>query len=248
MRTIVCSCFIALFVSEGIAELPDLPLSETRIPVGILVREDIFAGWRSNNMERLARAEKNIELLLEQRPEKKPELLAWKGAATLYRAILAVEADQTAEFERYFQETRDLNDQARSLGPNDVAVCAIIGGGYALFADRLPEKYRAAAWSESYDSYQVLWAQQSPYLAQLPGHIRGELLAGLIQSSQRTGRTEELDQFLDKALEVLPGTPYAKIAQKWKDDPQAAATDNISCKTCHAPRRLAAQIKRLQDN
>ncbi len=72
-------------------------------------------------MERFARAEKNIELLLEQRPDRKAELLAWKGGMKLYLAVLAFEDDQTEEFERLYQETLDLNDQARSVGPNEVS-------------------------------------------------------------------------------------------------------------------------------
>jgi hypothetical protein len=39
-------------------------------------------------------------------------------------------------------------------------------------------------------------------------HFKGELLAGLAQSSQRTGRTEELGQHLNKILEILRDTPY----------------------------------------
>jgi len=248
MRVIICSCLVAFFTSDGLAELTDLPLSDTRLSVGNLVREDVFAGWRANNIERLARAEKNIDLLLEQRPKKKAELLAWKGGATIYRAVSAHEADRSKEFEDLYEQALDLFDQARSLQPTDVAVRSIVGGSYALFGDRLPEKYRAAAWSDCYDSYQILWTMQSRFLERMPTHISGELLAGLIQSSQRTGRKEELDQLLDKAIEVLPGTRYAKIAKEWKENPQAAATGNISCKSCHTAGRLSARLKKLKND
>jgi hypothetical protein len=76
----------------------------------------------------------------------------------------------------------------------------------------------------------------------LPVHIRGELLAGLAQSAQRTGRADESEQFLDKMLELLKDTPYERAAQRWKDDPESAATSSIACKSCHSAGRLTARI------
>jgi len=130
MRPIISIGATALLISLAAAELPELPVSDTRLKVGTLVREDIFAGWRAGNIERLSRAEQNIEFLLAQRP-------------------------------------------------------------------------------------------------------------------QRTGRTEELDKFLDKAIEILPDTKYAKMAQRWKEDPAVAASETITCKTCHASGRLARRVRSL---
>ncbi len=247
MRPILCLAGPMLFVTAVLAELPELPLSDTRLSVGNLIREDIFAGWRSGDMQRFARAEENIERLLEQRPGKRAELLAWKGGTKLYRAILALESNQIDEFERLYQEVLDLNEQARRVGPKDIAVSAIIGGGYVVFGDRLPENHRAAAWSACYDGYQRLWASQQSVLAKLPIHVRGELLAGLILSTQRLDRTAELNEYLDKAIEVLPGTRYATIAQQWKDDPTIASTANLTCIGCHAEGRLARRIKQFEE-
>ena len=247
MRTIVCSCFLVFLVSDLFGQSPDPPLSDTRLPVSTLVREDIFAGWRTNDMERFARGEKNIDLLLEQRPRAKAELLAWKGATTIYRAVLAREADESEKFERYYQKSLDLFAEAKKLAPKHPAVAAIVGGSYVMFADRLPEKYRATAWSECYDGYQVLWKQQARSLDRLPLHIRGELLAGVAQSAQRTGRKEELGEYLDKIIEVLPDTGYERVAKQWKTDPLTAANSNISCKSCHSAGRLSARIAKLKD-
>jgi tetratricopeptide (TPR) repeat protein len=185
---------------------------------------------------------KNIDLLLEQRPEAKPGLLAWKGGDQLYHAVRDHEEDRSEPFERHYQDALDLFSQARTLGPESVGVAAVTGGSYVLFADRLPEPYRPAAWSDAYDSYQVLWRAQAASIDKLPVHMRGELLAGLAQSSQRTGRADESAQFLDRMLELLKNTPYERAAQRWKDDPQAAAISSIACKSCHAPGRLAARI------
>lgn len=247
MRTIVCSFLAVFLVGDAFGESPEPPISDTRLPVSTLVREDVFAGWRANDMERFARAEKNIDLLLDKRPKARAEILAWKGATKIYRAVLAHEAGNAEEFERLFQETRDLFAEAQELAPKHPAVAAVVGGSYVLFGDRLPEKYRAEAWSVSYDSYQALWSQQGQFVDKMPRHIRGELLAGLAQSAQRTGRKEELDKYLDKIIEVLPDTQYERVAKQWKEDPLSAANSNISCKYCHAPGRLSARIAKLED-
>ncbi len=244
MRIIIRSCFIVFLVNHAFGQSPAPPLSDTRLSIHTLVREDIFAGWRSDNMERHTRGEKNIDKLLKQRPEAKADLLAWKGGATLYHAVLAHEANKSKEFQRYMQKSLDSFSEARELSPKSVGVAAVIGGSYVVFADRLPEEYRATAWSDAYDNYQVLWREQADDVKKLPVHIRGELLAGLAQSSQRTGREKELAQYLDKILEVLPNTPYARIARRWKNDPPVAANGSISCKTCHGAGRLAARIAR----
>ena len=156
MRTIVLGCLIAYLAGDAFGQSPEPPLSETRLSISTLVREDVFAGWRANDMERYARAEKNIDLLLEQRPAERAELLAWKGGTKLYRAVLALESGEAEEFERLYQESLDLFAEARKLKPQHPAVAAVVGGSYVLFGDRLPEKYRPDAWSLSYDSYQIL--------------------------------------------------------------------------------------------
>jgi tetratricopeptide (TPR) repeat protein len=236
---------VALFVTVAMAQSPEPPLSDTRIPVQTLVREDLFAGFLANDMERFARGEKNIQTLLETRPAAKSDLLAWKASATIYRAVLAHEANRSDEFRQKYQEAIDLFSQARQAGPSDPGVSAITGGTYAIFGDRLPKEYRDAAWSQAYDSYQELWKQQGPVVDKLPTHIRGELLGGLATSAMRTGRTEEAMRHLDKILAVLPGSPYEPVAKKWKENPKAAADTSITCLTCHEQGRLAARINAL---
>ena len=236
-----------MLVSVAAAQSLDPPLTDSRLSVHTLLREDIFAGFLADDMDRFARGEKNIELLLEKRPSEKASLLAWKGGATLYRAVRAYEGKRNDEFQRYYQQALDFFSQARQLGPEDGGVVAVSGGSYALFADRLPQQYRSAAWSQAYDSYQALWKQQAPIVEKLPLHIKGELMGGLVQSAQRTGHTEEMTQYLDKLLAVLRDTPYESVAKKWKDNPKSAAGTSMTCLTCHEGGRLAARIGALNN-
>ena len=233
--------FVVAVCLTAPAQSPEPPLADARLSIHTLVREDVFAGLLDDDLARLARGEQSIEVLLERRPADKPGLLAWKAGATLYRAVRAREAGRPDEFEANYRQALDLLAQAHKLGPEDVGVTAATGGLYAVLADRLPEKLRGPAWSAAYDSYQALWKRQAPGVEKLPMHLRGELLAGLAQSAQRTGRTKELAEYLDMILAVAPDSPYARVARRWKDDPEAAAGTRLTCLSCHAPGRLAAR-------
>jgi hypothetical protein len=234
--------FALALVTVAVAQTPEPPLTDSRLTVHTLVREDIFAGFLADDMDRFSRGEKNIDLLMEKRPSQKANLLAWKAGAKLYRAVLAYEGKRADEFQKTYQQALDLFAQARAAGGGGDGVDAVTGGSYAIFADRLPEKYRAAAWSQAYDSYQALWKQQSPFVDKLPVHLKGELLAGLAQTAQRTGRNEELAQYIDKMLTLLRDTPYEPVAKKWKESPKAAATASLTCLTCHDAGRLNSRL------
>ena len=245
MRKLPSALIVFAVVAVAAAQGPEPPLADTRLTVHTLVREDIFAGFLGNDLNRFARGERNIELLLEQRPSDKANLLAWRAAAAMYRAVLAHEASKPAEFTDHFQRATDNFTEAAKLSPGDDGVSAITGGTLVVFADRLPESHRRAAWQQAYEAYSVLWKQQAPAIDKMPVHFRGEVLAGMAQSAQRTGRTEESAQYLEKMLTVMQGTPYEAVAKEWKANPASAATSNLTCKNCHNPGRLSARLAAL---
>jgi hypothetical protein len=234
-----------LLIAIGVACAAPAGL-DPRLTVHTLVREDIFAGFLSNDMERFARAEHNLELLLQDRPQLKYEVRAWQGGAALYRAVLAHEQKQKDEFERYYQRALDYFAEAERLAPQNPAVAAITGGSYSVFADRLPNELRAAGWKKAYEAYRILWRLQEPALEKLPLHMKGELLAGLTQTAQRTGHTDEAALYLDKMLTLLADTPYAARARKWKQNPELAARSSVTCQTCHDAGRLEARRAELK--
>lgn len=227
------------------AQAPEPPLGDTRIAVQTLVREDIFAGMLQNDMTRLARSEKSIESLLASRPADRAELSAWQGTTALTRAVGAHEAKQPDQFRTHHRRAVELFAEAIKLGPENDGVWAIVGGSYAVLADRLPAAERTAAWEQSYTAYKQLWARQGPVIEKLPLHHRGEVLSGLAQTAQRTGRTDEVGPHLDRMLALLPDSAYAKRAQQWKDDPASRAGSRVTCQTCHAPGTLSARISAL---
>lgn len=164
----------------------------------------------------------------------------------MHRAVLAHEAGNSGEFLKQLEAARAaFAEAARQPSGNDGAA-AITGGTYAVFADRLPEPHRATAWADAYSNYSILWKQQGAIVDKLPVHHRGELLGGLVQSAQRTGRTEEMAQHLDRMIALLQGTPYETTAQQWKANPASAATTRVTCQACHNPGRLSPTLASLQ--
>lgn len=221
------------------------PLEDKRLTIHTLVREDIFAGWMQNDLARMGRGEANIEKLLVSRPDQRGPLLAWKGGATIDRAVLAREAGNNAEYQRLYKAGMDLFDEAKKAAPEDGGVHSIVGGTLLLFGDRLAPEHRAPSWEASYQSYNVLWASQSAIADKLPVHHRGEMLAGSVMSAQRTGRTAEANERLDKMLAVVKGTPYEAEALSWKADLKTASGKSLICKNCHEDGRLGPTLARL---
>ena len=101
MYSLMKILLVGAFVTVVAAQSPQTPLSDSRLTIHTLVREDIFAGFMADDMKRFERGEKNIELLLEQRPSQRGNLLSWKGGALLYRAVRAHEENRPDEFKRY---------------------------------------------------------------------------------------------------------------------------------------------------
>ena len=245
MPAIKTAILVVAVVTVAAAQSPEPPLSESRLPVHTLLREDVFAGFMDNDMTRFTRAERNIDVLIEARPSERGNLLAWRGSTSLYRAVLAHEAGNADAFQRHLQIARDAFASAAQATSGNEGVAAITGGSFAVFADRLPPDQRAAAWAQAYEAYSTLWKQQGPIVDKLPVHHRGELLSGLAQSAQRTGRTEEAAQHLDRMLALLQGTAYEATAKQWKASPAVAANTTLTCKNCHNPGRLAPRLAAL---
>jgi tetratricopeptide (TPR) repeat protein len=233
--------FLLLAVAALRLSAQQTPFLDPRLGVSTLVREDLFAGFLTNDMARLATGEKTLEALLRERPQAKAEIFAWQGGVELHRAVWAHEKKQAAEFDQSYKKALDLFSQALAADPQSIGVAAITGGSYSLTMDRLPEKHRASAAAKAYEAYHFLLDKQGAGLQKMPIHHRGEVLAGLAQAAQRTGRAAETTQHLDRIIELLPNTPYEARARKWKENPKLAGSTTIACMTCHDAGKLEAR-------
>jgi hypothetical protein len=224
------------------AQAPEPPIADTRLTVHTLLREDVFAGFLQGDVTRMARAEKNAELLLASRPADRPSILAWQGGLALTRAVMANEARQPDQFRQHYRRAQELFAEAMKLGPDVVGVFAIAGGSQVSIADRLPAEERKASWELGYAAYQQLWKMQGQIIEKLPLHHKGEVLSGLAQTAERTGRADEAAAGIERILTLLPDTPYAIRARQWKDDPTQRAASKLACQTCHGPGTLVARL------
>ena len=231
-----------------LALLTLIPTTENdpRLTVHTIVREDIFAGYMVKDMVRLAKGEAMLEQLDKERPDQRQHVRAWQGGAVTFRAVLAYERGDRAEGDRLYSIAQSRFDEAMKLGPNDGGVWAVIATVNGLFADRLPVAKRGAAWNTAYDAYRKLRPQQMATVDTLPSHFKGELLAGLVMSAQRTGHQEEFTRSLDKMIELTENTPYNRTARTWKENPETVAHSTLLCKSCHESGRLEARKTTLR--
>jgi tetratricopeptide (TPR) repeat protein len=248
MRIILCAALAVAMTATVGARAAVSPLEDTRIPISTLIREDLFAGILQHDMGRMAIGEANLERLLVERPNDRAGLMSWKGAALLTRAAYAYEAGNKAQCRSLHKQSQAAFDEAKRLGPMDNSVFAVNGAGPLLFADRLPKEDRAQAWQQAYENYQAMWKGQGQIADKLPSHIRGELIAGVTMTAQRTGRQAEADAALDKMLVLTKGSAYETQALRWKADPKLQASTSLACQNCHDDGRLGAVMSRLPAN
>ena len=108
---------ISSFVGVALGADPTDHLNDKRLSIHTLVREDIFAGWRSGNMDRFRRGEQNIQELLELRPDARADLLAWRGGNELFRAVLAHESNDDSKFQQHLRASKKAFAEAKKLAP-----------------------------------------------------------------------------------------------------------------------------------
>lgn len=232
-----------------LAALTLLPLmmltaaDDPRLTIHTLVREDIFAGFLANDLERLAKGEAKAQELLAARPAQKQQAQLWLAGATIFRAALAREKGDLEKYRELYKQGMAFAEEGWKTP--DSGVLAVTGGVAVVVADRLADPDKALWWDKAYGAFQKMATQQMPGLAQFPLHFKGELLAGLAMSAHRTGHSEELPKLLALMEQHLAATPYEALVKKWRENPEIAAKTNLGCKSCHEPGRLEPTRARL---
>jgi tetratricopeptide (TPR) repeat protein len=217
-----------------------------KLPLSTWVREDLFAGFLANDTARLEAGMKKVDEFLAENPDS-AQGVAWRGLGEIQYAVRALEAGKPDEFQRLYDKTLATFERASKLGgPDNEAVRAIVGGTFSTYAERLPERLRKDAYQRVYDNLLALKEVQKAYFDQLPVHMRGEVLAGLAQASQRLGKEDEMKAYLAQVVAALPGSPYASRAAKWIERPELQKTVSLTCQTCHEPGRLKNRMAALE--
>lgn len=209
------------------------------------VREDVFAGFLGNDMDRFETGVRKLDRILAENPNDAPAL-AWRGGAELYRAVRAHESGASGHFRELYAKATGMFDRARQLSPEDTGVLATSGGSYAVFAERLPAELRLEAYRKIRELYGRLHDAQQQFFDKMPVHMRGEVLAGLAQASQRLDQPDETKAYLTRIVNTLAGTPYESRAKKWMERPELARSSTLVCQTCHDPGRLKNKLAQPQ--
>ena len=210
---------------------------QPKLTVHTQVREDIFAGYMADDMDRFDIGVKKLDAMLRENLEN-VHALSWAGSAQLFRAIKAREAGNPSEFRTLYASGKDKMERALALAPKDGGVLAVQGASLIMFGDRLPEPERTEAYKKGRACLKELASMQQPMLDRFPVHLRGELLAGLAQSAQRLGDWEDARVYLNQIVTGMAGTPYERKARKWLDQPASAEKTALVCQTCHEAGRL----------
>lgn len=208
------------------------------VPPSIWVREDLFAGYLSGDMETFARGERKLDELLSDNP-KSPGVRAWKSSTQYFRAIRAHEAGDSAAFDQGYKEALDTFEALMREAPKDVGVLAIYGGTISTLGHRLPARLHASANQRSAEVFLQLEELQKAQFEKMPAHHRGEVLAGVAQGAARSGQDELARTYLTRIVTTLDGTPYAAFARDMLRRPESMRTTKIACNSCHEPNRLA---------
>ena len=226
--------------AAAIAVLAAQEARPANVPINTWVREDLFAGFLENDVERFNRGEKKVLEYLVETPGR-AEANGWLAGAKLYRAIRAFREGRTGDADALVGEATRLMDSAVAAAPDNVGVHATLGGAIVLSANRLPDEHYRPLMERARTHFAKLYSVQSKALPHLPPHIRGELLAGVAETEFRVGDKTKATAALNEILTQLPDTTYARRAAEWLAAPEQVTKETkIVCQGCHEPGRLAA--------
>lgn len=217
-RVIVVSCSTTVLLAQERFDLK--------------VREDFFAGMRGNEPA-LARGMQVCEQALAKDP-KNAEALVWHGTGIIYKSGRLFETDQAKALELWQQGLREMDD-AVQIAPDRISV-RIPRGAVLIDVSRfLPSDMAKPLIEKALTDYERTLQIQKQVFDTLGSHPRGELLLGLADGNARLGNEERSTEYFERIRATLPGTPYAKSAEKWLQTKSLAPAE-AGCIGCHTAR------------
>ena len=195
-----------------------------------LVRTDLFAGFNGNE-KAMARGLKTCEDALAKNP-KHVEALVWRGAARVFQAGQAFQANRVAEgMVLWTAGLKDMDD-AIAIAPKSVGVRVPRAVVLIPAARAAPPAMGRPLLTKARDDLETIYKLQEPTFAKLGTHPRGELRMGLADVYRRVGEPAKSKEQLTAVIKELPDTKYAAQAKEWLAAPPTAALAH-SCIGCH---------------
>jgi hypothetical protein len=198
-----------------------------------LVRADFFAGV-AGDAEALNRAVRLIDATLEAEP-RRPDVLVWRGCASIARAAQAREKGDLAASEELWRRGLEEMNEAVALAPDNVAVLIPRGATLLEVSRTVPNMNLAQSLlSTGVADYEKVLVLQAPYFKYLSEHSRGELLFGLAQGLHRLGERSRARIYFERLLSEARDSRYGSMAAAWLKDPSGASAQQRGCVGCHS--------------
>jgi len=197
-----------------------------------VVRNDFFAGF-GGDAEAFQRGMKKTEEVLAQQPNH-AEALVWHGAGVFSQSGQAFQAGDVQKGIELWTKGLAEMDRAVELAPDHVGVRIPRGAPLLTVSRFVPADRQKELLTRAMADYEHVFKLQSSagYLEKMGTHPKGELYMGLADGYDRTGQKEKSAEMLKRVVAELPGSVYAKRAQKWMETGQLAPNER-NCIGCH---------------
>jgi hypothetical protein len=212
------------------AQAPAQPASNGAVRFDHVVRNDFFAGFNGDTAA-LERGMKATTQVLAAEPNH-AEAMVWHGSGMFYQSGQFFQRGDNQKGMEYWTKSLAMMDRAVELAPDHVGV-RIPRGAVLLSASRfVPDEMRKELVDRAFADYSRSMELQKSRIATLPVHPKGELLGGLAELHEVSGRREEAQVLLQQIVREMAGTPYARRAEKWLADGMPAPQQR-NCIGCH---------------
>jgi hypothetical protein len=211
---------------------PAAPAAEPSPRFDHVVRNDFFAGFRGD-LAALERGMKITEQVLAAEPNH-AEAMVWHGSGMFYQSGIFFQKGDSQKGMEYWTKSLAMMDRAVELAPNHIGV-RIPRGAVLLTTSRfVPPHLRKDLIDRAFADYGRAFELQKESIAAMPVHPKGELLSGLAEIHEVSGRKEEANALLHQMVREMAGTPYSRRAEKWLAEGMPAPMQR-NCIGCHVP-------------
>lgn len=194
------------------------------------VRDHLFAGF-GGDAGALRRGMSIVEETLAAEPNH-PQALVWQASGWHFQSGEAYQRGDADTGMALFLKSYSQFDRAVLLAPDDPGVLIPRATTYANAARYVTDApMRAVLLGIAADDFARILELQTPYLAHLSTHARGELFGGLSDALWQLDRRDEARPYLQRMVSELPDSPYATMARRRLDEPEAVI--RVTCLGCH---------------
>ena len=195
------------------------------------VREQFFAGLGGDGAA-LAEAMKISAATLAAEPEH-AEAMVWHGSGLFFQSGALFQKGDMQAAMAMMQKGTGMMDKAVELAPKNVGVRIPRGSAYLAASKGMPPQMGTPLLVMGVKDYEDCWEMQKGDLSGFSEHSLGELLFGIAEGNGRLGKTEKAKEYFTLIQTKLPGTAYAKRAEKWLAEGKLSSRDS-NCMGCHS--------------